>query len=213
MSFINYHAHRGHVFGECWSHASSNYMYVNIPKNASSWTKPNLKDWGWECFNYHTDNLDKIPLIVLRDPVDRWLSGIGEYMYLYHKQYFGKTDIDPMVFDLIFDKISLDDHTERQVYFIEELDLDRAVFFKFGNDYRNQFSSFLESIGMNNQYYKYQPQHVSDLSPERKFWKSVFAEQIQNPAYLARIKQHFKQDYDLINSVKFFNAVPSTFNT
>ena len=75
---------RGHIQGQCMSHADSQYMYINIPKNASSWTKPNLLDHSWEFYNYRTDNLDKQALVVLRDPVDRWISGIAEFLTLYH---------------------------------------------------------------------------------------------------------------------------------
>jgi len=55
LVFLKEWTNRGHIYGECMSHRDSDLMYVNIPKNASSWTKPNLKDWGWEFYNYHTD--------------------------------------------------------------------------------------------------------------------------------------------------------------
>ena len=88
MSFLEYYQSKGHVFGECMSLPDNDLMYVNIPKNASSWTKPNLLDWKWENYNYHTDNLyHKTAIIVLRDPVERWLSGIAEYLYLYHRDF------------------------------------------------------------------------------------------------------------------------------
>ena len=81
---INEWRHKDHVYGECMSHPEHDLMYVYVPKNASSWTKPNLQDWNWEFYNFHTDNLNKHALVVLRDPVERWLSGISEYLTLYH---------------------------------------------------------------------------------------------------------------------------------
>ena len=45
--FLNQWISKGHKYGTCMSHPESDLMYVNIPKNASSWTKPNLMDWGW----------------------------------------------------------------------------------------------------------------------------------------------------------------------
>ena len=151
MSFINYHQARGHIFGECMSHNDSEYMYVYIPKNATSWTKPNLLDFGWEFYNYHTDNLNKTALVVLRDPVERWLSGIAEYLYLYHRDFI-TSDLNKAVRELVFDKIAFDDHTERQLYFIEGLDPAKCIFFKFGSEYRSQFSEFLNTINMPNKY-------------------------------------------------------------
>ena len=205
MNFINYYQGRGHVFGECWTTPTSEYMYVNIPKNATSWTKPNLQDWGWECYNYHTDHLAKKPMIVLRDPVDRWLSGIGEYMYLYHRD-INVNEFNSAFFDLVFDKIAFDDHTERQVYFLEGLNIDQAVFFKFGPEYRQQFSEFLSGLGMPNKYNRYEYQHVSDNSPERKLFKKIFTDQIQRSKYLDQIKQYFKPDYELIEKVEFYGT-------
>jgi hypothetical protein len=180
-------------------------MYVNIPKNATSWTKPNLKDWGWECYNYHADHLDKVPMIVLRDPVDRWLSGIAEYMYLYH-QDIDVSQFNNAFFDLVFDKIAFDDHTESQVYFLQGLNLSNAVYFKFGPEYRQNFSDFLACRGMPNRYNRYDYQHVSDDSPERRQFKEIFAREIENPRYLAQVQQYFKPDYELIEKVKFYGT-------
>jgi hypothetical protein len=206
MSFINYHQAKGHVFGECMSKLDSDLMYVHIPKNATSWTKPNLLDWGWEFFNYHTDQLtSKTALVVLRDPLDRWISGIAEYLFLYH-QNIDFAHAGQAFFDLIFDKITFDDHTEKQVYFIEGLDLDRCVFFKFGTDYRQQFSQYLAEHDMPNRYNNYNYQHVSDDSPDRKRFKKIFTDQLQNSKYLSQVKQYFKPDYQLINQVKFYGT-------
>ena len=49
---INEWQHKGHVYGECMSHPDNDLMYVNIPKNASSWTKPNLLDHKFEFYNF-----------------------------------------------------------------------------------------------------------------------------------------------------------------
>ena len=206
MKFVEYYQNRGHVFGECMTAPNSDLMYIHIPKNASSWTKPNLQDWGWEFYNYHSDQLSaKTPLIVLRDPVDRWLSGIAEYLYLYHKNidfaFAGRA-----FFDLVFDKIAFDDHTEKQVYFVDNIDLSKCVFFKCGPDYRQQFSQFLNEHGMPNRYNKYDYQHVSDLSPERKRFKEIFTEQLKNSKYLYQVKEYFKQDYELIEQVQFYGT-------
>ena len=86
-------------------------MYVYIPKNASSWTKPNLRDWGWQFYNYHTDQLNKTAIVVLRDPVERWLSGIAEYFALYQNTTNDLVD-NKSLQQIIFDRITFDDHTE-----------------------------------------------------------------------------------------------------
>jgi hypothetical protein len=194
--------HKGHVMGECMSHPNSDLMYVYIPKNASSWTKPNLKDWGWEFYNYHTDNLNKHAVVVLRDPVDRWLSGIAEYLALYHPtmQYPFQETID-----LIFDRICFDDHTEKQVKFLHKLDTDNCTFFICDKEYRNNFSNFVtENLG-ENKYYKYDLQHVSEHCPIRSRFKRIFQKLLDNnPKYLENVRNYYAADYKLIDSVKLY---------
>lgn len=184
------------------SHPGHDLMYVYIPKNASSWTKPNLKDWGWEFFNYHTDNLNKHALIILRDPVERWLSGIAEYLTLYH------TDMQLPFYEteqLIFDRITFDDHTEKQVKFLEGLDTDNCTFMWCDDEYRSNFSNYIAHSLGENKYHKYAYQHVSDDCPNRSRFKRIFKKLItENPKYLDRIKQHFADDYKLIEQVNFY---------
>jgi hypothetical protein len=200
--FLDEWQNKGHRYGECMSHWDSPYMYVYIPKNASSWTKPNLKDFGWEFYNYHTENLNKHALVVLRDPVDRWTSGIAEYLTLYHKTFNTWTSD---VFDLIFDKICFDDHTESQVKFLQGLDTDNCTFFNFA-DYRKNFSLWIaENYGENN-YDRYEYQHVSARDPVRHNFKELFKAQLQNSKYLEQVKQYYKKDYELINQVKFYGT-------
>ncbi len=199
INFIEYYKDKGHVFGECMSKSDSDLMYINIPKNASSWTKLNLKDWGWEFYNYHTDNLNKHALVVLRDPVERWLSGIAEYMTLYH------VDVDPTPwFDLVFDRIAFDDHTESQVLFLQNIDLDNCTFFLCNEDFKINFSDFLNKHSMPHSYNRYENQHVTANSPERTRFKNIFTQALQNSKYKEHVEQYFEKDYKLMRSVKFY---------
>lgn len=196
--------HKGHVYGECMSHPEHDLMYVYIPKNASSWTKPNLLDWGWEFYNYNTDCLNKHALVVLRDPVERWLSGIAEYLTLYH------VDMQTPFYEterLIFDRVTFDDHTEKQVKFLEGIDTDNCTFMMCNADYRTNFSAFVsQRLGVN-KYHKYAYQHVSEDCPNRRRFKQIFQTLLNNnPKYLERVKEHFAGDYDLIRQVNFYGT-------
>lgn len=180
-------------------------MYVNIPKNASSWTKPNLQDWSWEFYNYHYDAVvaNKTAIIVLRDPVERWLSGIAECLALYHPEFELQ---DAETIKLIFDRITFDDHTEKQVKFLHNLDTDRSIFLWCDENYRTNFSNLIQEYLGDNKYHNYEYQHVSDASPVRKKFKEIFREQLKNSKYLEQIKQHFAEDYELIESVNFYGT-------
>jgi hypothetical protein len=217
----DYYSHKGHEFGLCWSKPGSDLMYVNIPKNASSWTKPNLIDLGWEVFNYYRDFdaitlhnrrlIVKHALVVLRDPVDRWISGIAEYFTRYHNDLYDELSTAPhsnAMFKLVFDRIAFDDHTESQVYFIEDLDIKNITFFNCDETYRDNFSKYLtDELGVPNKYNRYEYQHVSAKEPNRTNWKQLFKTVIDaNPQYLDAVKDYNKKDYKLINLVKFYGS-------
>ena len=144
-------------------------------------------------------------MIVLRDPVERWASGIAEYLYLYHRDWTNSAFTSELL-DLIFDKIAFDDHTESQVYFIEGLDLSRCVFFKFDDNYRQNFSNFLVENGMPNRYYNFEKQHVSDNEPIRRNFKEIFNRELQNSKYRNQVEDYFRQDLKLIEQTKFYGT-------
>ncbi len=195
---------KGHTFGACMTAPEQDLMYVNIPKNASSWTKPNLKDLGWTNFNYHYNNFySKHAMIVLRDPIDRWLSGICEYFALYHTN-IDTDQFNSVFYDLLIDQVTLDDHTEKQFYFIEGLDHNRATFFMCDENYRLDFSNFLTEHGHQNKYQRYNYQHTTSECAVRSKFKKIFEQLLLEPKYLEKIKVHYKKDYELIESVKFY---------
>ena len=207
IDFIEYYKTRGHVFGECMSKANTDLMYVNIPKNASSWTKSVLLEQEWEIYNYHTDNLyHKHAIVVLREPVGRWLSGIAEYMYLYHRN-LDSAHVSNMYFDLIFDKVAFDDHTEQQVLFLDGINLGNCTFFLCDSSYQQLFSQYLDGHGMNNWYFKYDYQHVTENSIERFKFNQIFKKALEEkPKYLKQVTQYFRKDHNLINLIKFYGT-------
>lgn len=72
-------------------------FYCDIPKNASSWVSETLRNSNWirskveDCFTHdrawterarqHKENIviDNL-IVVLRDPVERWIAGIAQYL-------------------------------------------------------------------------------------------------------------------------------------
>lgn len=203
---LNRWDYKGHTFGSCMSSTGTDLMYVNIPKNASSWTKPNLVDLGWEEFNYHHDRFySKHAMVVLRDPVERWLSGVCEYFALY------MTDVDtnqftPAFYELLIDQTTLDDHTEKQFYFIDGLTHRNITWFWCDSGYRERFSQFLRDRGVDNKYNRYEYQHTTEGSEPRKNFKKIFEPLLRNSKYLNKIKDYYKEDYELIDSVTFYGA-------
>ena len=229
-----YYNYKGHEYGSCWSKPRSDIIYVNIPKNASSWTKPNLIDLGWESYNYYRDfdaierhdnvtaayfsipyhpqpkrPIMKKALVVLRDPIERWISGAAEYFTRYHNDMYPNMSTaqhSDSIFRLIFDRIAFDDHTESQIYFLEDLDINNITFFWCNETYRENFSKYLATeLNQPNKYNRYDYQHVSSQDPSRKNWKKLFGLVLENNQhYLNAVKEYNKKDYELINAVKFY---------
>lgn len=191
-------AHKGHIYGECLSKSDKDLMYINIPKNASTWTKAVLLDSGWEYYNFHTDKFIKPALVVLRDPVDRWVSGIAEYFALYFPQFKLQ---DKETVELIFDRIVFDDHTEKQVKFMHGLDTEQCTFMLCNESYKHNFSNFIGSKFM------LAHQHVSEHSPIRKHFKEVFQQlMLDEPKYTKRIQDYYAEDYKLIGQIQFYES-------
>jgi hypothetical protein len=202
--FTQHHETRGHLFGTCWTADNTDLMYVNIPKNASSWTKPNLMSLGWNEHNYLKENLHhKHAIIVLRDPLIRWLSGVSEYFSL-HNANVDLPGAGKAFFELVLDLVTLDDHTERQVYFIDGLDPGNCTYFYCDNNYSSMFGHFLNSKGMRNRFSEYNRQHTTEQSEIRSEITKFFTPMLDNPNYVNHIKNHYKLDYKLINTVKFY---------
>ncbi len=64
-------------------HPSFKYAWINIPKNCSSFVQKVLDDNGW--INLESSMIDIVlktnsieKLVILRDPVQRWISGFAE---------------------------------------------------------------------------------------------------------------------------------------
>lgn len=55
------------------------FIYVPIPKNASSAHNGMLKTHGWERIFFHSEITMRPAYVVVRHPVDRWYSGASQY--------------------------------------------------------------------------------------------------------------------------------------
>lgn len=191
---------KGHILGECYYCEHSNSTYIHIPKNASSYIKGcllSLNDW-----NYSTKFVQNNQyLIVLRDPIDRWISGMA--------QLIQSDPITNWSEDLIFNTITFDDHTEKQCYFLQYLDLvknlDKCVFFFVDDTLSSKFTKWCNTLypKVNINIGKL---NASDDIDGRKSIIMKLQNMIDsNNAYLLKLKEHFAEDYNLIKSVKFYD--------
>jgi hypothetical protein len=199
---------RGHIFGECMGHKNVDWIYVNIPKNATTWTKPILLDHQFENYNYHHDKLyHKSTMIVLRDPVERWLSGVGEFFRLMESDNpaVNLEDLNRKSFyEMLLDIVIFDDHTEQQVCFIADLDPKKSTYLWCDSSYRANFTKWMQSYNFPGDYADREYEYTTDSNPQKKLFQTYLKEFMTNEKYLNRIKSRYHRDYALINSVNFW---------
>jgi len=144
--------------------------------------------------------------------VDKWISGIAEYISIHFKWDNITNDImytnnleKNLIVQIIFSQLEFDVHTCSQVSFISGLNHDNCVFFKLDANYIKNISTFFK----NN--YNISINLVNDMHATRNnkkmLTKEVFVDIIKNNKALhERTKVHFNDDFDLINNVDFYKA-------
>ena len=184
-------------------------FYLNIPKNASTYLTNVLVENNWIHWNI-LDNSSTIKTTIafVRDPLDRWVSGFATYAalhlfgYGYGSDHFVK-DYNDLSKKIIFDQVIFDDHTDLQVKYIKQILNHNPVFFRYNENLIAQIVSFLghdlntsRLIDENKSELNYDTNQVS------KFIKKQLND---NPDLKAQVIESYKQDYEFINSIKFYN--------
>jgi len=183
----------GHTLGECYHDSEKSCTYVNIPKNASSFIKGCLLGTGK--FEYSNTMISaETYLVALRDPVERWCSGMSQFI---------KNNNDMSILDAV-EKITWDDHTEQQIYFIKNIDHDKTVFFLVDSNFSKNLQSWLDQqdyrANCNDNTYS----NSSDQQGTTELKKRLILDVDSNESIKLKLLNHYKQDIDLINRVKFY---------
>lgn len=184
----------------------SGVFYLNIPKNASTYITNVLRHNDWEYFNVKDCHKIQKCVVILRDPVDRWISGFSTYASSwllgagYGSDHFVR-DYNALVERLIFDNLTFDDHTTAQSEYVAQLPDIPTSYFKLNKNIINHLSQDLninltvEPVDANESENNYDQRQIS----------AFIANRIESdPVLKARIFEHFKSDFDLINRVQFY---------
>jgi len=184
-------------------------FYLNIPKNASTYLTNTLKENNWVHWNILDDHSTvKTTIAVIRDPLDRWLSGFATYAalhlfgYGYGSDHFVE-DYNDLSQRIIFDQIIFDDHTELQVKYVNQIINYEPVFFRYNENLILQINSYLG--------YDLNTSSVVDANRSESNYdtnqvlKFINTQLTNNPDLKARVIQAYKDDYEFINSIEFYN--------
>jgi len=217
------------------STTDTNYIYINIPKNASSWMRQNFGGWFYNFRSntffqqdvlaaakspiLHASN-PPVYVIILRDPISRWLSGSAQ-------AFFSCSPSSPDFFmnysdDLLFNTVVFDEHTAPQTIFLKDVDLSRVVWFDCTDNLINQVIEWSQdkfnisprpSEDYEENVYKIsklnKPQRL-DVDPSN--WTTMQCidalkhKLFSRPEYMQKLIEVYKDDYALRESVEFYGT-------
>lgn len=196
---------------------------LTIPKNASTFMSSWALQNSWLISNIQDHREIKEVIVILRDPINRWISGIAQYLNTYILQVHGPngpifpgdtiTEHDsPMsaeqfienynqsVERLLFDVIDrFDDHVYEQNEFIDKIDLPKKKkFFLLEDDLISEISAYLSWEYPGNLDSNAGNTH-KDIDVLQQFFRQRLQ---QRPELVQRIKKHYARDLELITNVR-----------
>lgn len=184
----------------------SGVFYLNIPKNASTYITNILKSNDWRYSSTAEWAQIQQCVVVLRDPIDRWISGFATYASSwllgsgYGSDHFLE-DYNPLVERLIFDNVTFDDHTTAQSAYVAQLPAVPVTYFKLN---KNIISDISQGLNINLDVKPVDANVSENNYDQRQITQLIRARVDQDPVLKARLFEHFKCDFDLINRVQFY---------
>jgi hypothetical protein len=122
--------------------------------------------------------------------------------YGYGSDHF-VSDFNDLSQRIIFDQVIFDDHTDLQVKYAKQILDYHSVFFRYNQNLVTQINSFLDHDLNTNVYVD---ANSSESNYDTKQISNFFTKQlIDNPDLKAKVIRAYKQDYEFINSIEFYN--------
>jgi hypothetical protein len=189
--------HPGWHYGLSYTDNKS-FVCPKIPKCASSWAQEYFLTLGWEKKSFHVHGLfDLNALIFLREPKERYIAGLGEFLSRYYDCLYPEAkksaELRNEIFSEVFKKLRLDPHTSLQPFFIRNLT--NPVYFKVNDGLSETVAAFLGTPVYNT----FINSKVNGMG-----WRELALEYLANNELATKIlDSYLKTDYDLFNSVRF----------
>ena len=112
--------------------------------------------------------------------------------------------------EYIFEHITFNDHTEKQTYFLEylnlEKDLNKCIFFKVDGNLSDRFIRWANVLYPSITLYESKLNTSQDVKGRMEIVKNLQTTIDNNPDLMLKLKKHFADDYELINRVKFYGT-------
>ncbi len=185
------------------------FYFIPITKNASSFTYDCFSQIGWRY--YKLDSLDevigKIPIVILRDPVDRWCSGFAQD---YSSNQLLIDLQNTSIVDNLFEQGFYGSHTHTQYWFLNKFNLSNAIFIKFTENYLDLVNIFKDNI-----------KDTNFIKQEKTIGTSVKSHQIEiklkqryelNQNNQNNLRRYLWHDIELFNKANFIDETKTLQN-
>jgi len=207
---------------------SQQYCYIPITKVASTFLRRalpsrsfNIHTWNWFDTQGELPNPDTLRyLVVLRDPLQRWISGAVEFWSRAQPTGDWNTLNEH---DILFQQIEFDVHTQPQCDFLQNIDPTRTTWLWCDNNIENHPWFKLNGIQLNpiaeqdrnwgnsrpqiyfhnNQRFNQETPGAVASTPSAVIQRNLTGVLNSSALCQERIRAFYQQDYDLIDSVEF----------
>jgi len=207
--------HHTHEYGMCFPDHQNKKFWVNIPKCATVWGKKWASANQLRPNNYHHEKYleqDYQPIIFLRDPLERWYTGIVEYIFRQGVLAKNVSQLNEDFLSLLIERIAFDEHTEEQIMFLENIDIHQAVWFCVDNNLIKNFQHYCNNV-LKQDVELVPKVKMHKAGPHHQKLKNLVQHSVENSEYriggskipvVDKIKDYYRLDYQLYNSVKYY---------
>lgn len=201
---------RGHSPGGGMISPDKKYFYLNIPKNASTFTTNLLKANGWDYWNLSNGEFRHV-IVVLRNPIERWISGFATYACSwllgtgYGSDHFVE-DYNSLTERLIFDNVVFDDHTAPQSLFTRAIPEKYNKIFLMPNN-----GNLVELLNHTLDCKLTVPDDIDDNSAESNYDTEQISKFIRGritSSLRAKICNAYREDFRMLDNIQVYNNDP-----
>jgi hypothetical protein len=165
-------------------------------KNANSFTCKYFEKAGWTPVYNHFDTIDKKIIVAYRDPIERWLSGVTQYIYR-HK--FPNITLNKTVVDILLDIVILDNHTLPQTDYLNNINTDDCIFFIVNENYTKNLSSFTsKTLNIELEDYNFWQNKTIENSDKVYIYNTIKKHMNTN---LHRLHHYYKKDLEVFQYI------------
>lgn len=184
-------------YGNWWRFGD--IYYLPIMKNAHKWARSIPKNA--ERYKYASNK--KPDIIILREPIERWVSGCAQYHYNALEK--GWTNLNE-ISKHCFDKVEQDVHTINQCSYLESVDTSAATWFYINDTFQDAYIEWLQAHGVETRAADQGNFNSAAGVDSKAQIINRLNKDLQDAEKKSKVLDIFAKDYKLIESVEFYNT-------